>query len=48
LKVITPLKIFCASPGKTIAYGSGATVASKKNIPKVILTKRGNGENRIM
>jgi hypothetical protein len=46
--VITPLKIFCASPGKTIAKGRGAIVASKKKIPNVIVTSRGNGENRIM
>jgi len=47
LNVITPLKIFCASPGKTIAKGKGAIVARRKKIPRVIVTKRGRGENRI-
>ena len=45
--MITPLKMFCASPGKTIAYGSGASVANAKKIPKVAVTNRGRRENLI-
>jgi hypothetical protein len=45
---MTPLKMFCASPGKTIAKGNGARVARAKKIPKVALAKRGSFENRII
>ena len=45
---MTPLKIFCASPGKTIAKGSGARVANAKKIPRVAVTNRGSLENRII
>jgi hypothetical protein len=45
---MTPLKMFCASPGKTIANGSGAKVAKAKKIPRVALTNRGSLENRII
>ena len=45
---MTFLKMFCASPGKTIAKGSGAIVASAKKIPKVRVTTLGSFENRIV
>ena len=44
--VMTPLKMFWALPGNTIANGSGATAASRKNIPRVAVTTLGRGENR--
>jgi hypothetical protein len=45
---MTPLKIFWASPGKTIENGSGATAANAKKIPRVAVTKRGSLENLII
>jgi hypothetical protein len=45
---MTPLKIFCASPGKTIEKGSGARVAKAKKIPSVAVTNRGSLENLII
>jgi len=40
--------MFCASPGKTIANGSGARVAKAKKIPRVAVTNRGSLENLII